>query len=308
MTGEFGRKLVKVGKKSLLTNSLTATAKLCGLIKIATMSNDFAQYVRTAVKPVKVAGPKAHGERAHSKYSASGAERWFSCPGSVNLSEGIPSKSSVWAKEGTEAHEVLEQLMIAEIRRLPTVTSYPTEMLRHGIAARDFIIGLHRQTPHSEIMVETRIYLDFIDPEMFGTFDGAVVDHFGTLHVFDYKYGAGVAVSPKENLQMIFYGIGLAHRFDWNFKRVRLWIVQPRIKGYEGPLYWDISIGELQAWVYQFQKAVDRVKRFPKKYVEGSHCHWCPAKSICPLKTEGKLEKAKAVFSIPIQKEIEDFY
>jgi hypothetical protein len=247
---------------------------------------------------------QGHAERAHSKFSASGAERWFNCPGSVELSEGRPDKSSVWAMEGTKAHEVLEDVMKAAISVGGTRVSHvkfapgiPREMQAHALHAANFILGLHGKTPDSEIMIETRIYLDFIHKEMFGTFDGAVVEHFGVLHVFDYKYGAGKMVSPKENLQMIFYAIGLAHQYHWNFKRVRVWIIQPRIKGYDGPLFWDVPILELRAYVARFRKAVERVEREPTTYVEGTWCHWCKAKSVCPLKQEAKTDRAIGIFS-----------
>lgn len=253
-----------------------------------------------------------HSGRAHSKFSASGAERWFNCSGSVALSEGLPDKSSVWSVEGTKAHEVLEDIMKVGMEfgfealakaRFDFRKGIPLEMVRYGLSAAKFILGLHAKTPRSEIMVETRIHLAFIHPEMFGTFDGAVVDHFGTLHVFDYKYGAGHAVSPKENLQMIFYGIGLAAKYHWNFKRVRLWIIQPRIKGYDGPLFWELGILELKERVRQFEDAVERVETQPNKYVEGSWCHWCKAKSKCPLKQQVKLDRAIEAFSsLPIKR------
>ena len=98
-------------------------------------------------------------------------------------------------------------------------------MVLYGEAAADYILWLWKEAPGSEILVETRIPLSFIHPEAFGTFDAAIVDYFGTLHVFDYKYGQGHAVSPTGNLQMILYGLGLAHRYQYNFKRVRLWII-----------------------------------------------------------------------------------
>lgn len=238
--------------------------------------------------------------RKHSKYSASGAERYFQCPGSVALSEGLPDRDNKYSIEGTQAHTVLEALMKSAIegytKILPLRDPVTASMISYGTHARDFIMDIHEKAPRSEIMVETRISLPFIHPEMFGTFDSAVVDHFGTLHVFDYKYGAGVPVGPEENLQMIFYGMGVAHQWDWNFKKVRLWIIQPRIKGYDGPLFWEIGILELKKYVDVFRKAVERVERYPNKFVEGSHCHWCKAKSVCPLKQQGKLAKAKAVF------------
>jgi hypothetical protein len=250
---------------------------------------------------------KGHSERAHSKFSASGADRWFKCPGSVELSEGLPDQSSPWAEEGTRAHEVLEKILLAAIESkrcgiaaVPTNVDpkAPREMITHGLSAANFIGSLHVNTQGSDILVETRIRLDFIHPQMFGTFDGAVVDHFGTLHVFDYKYGAGHAVSPKGNLQMIFYGIGLAHQYGWNFKRVRLWIIQPRIKGYDGPMFWELTLPEIQTYVGEFRAAVDRVEKMPGQFFEGQHCHWCKAKSICPLKREEKINKAKSIFSL----------
>lgn len=242
----------------------------------------------------------------------------MNCPGSVSLSEGIVQKPSVWAQEGTEAHEVLESFMMAEIDWCPEteqklhdiLKGKPHEMIEHARNATRFITDLHTLNRGSEIQVETRISLPFIHEAMFGTFDGAVIDHFGTLHVFDYKYGAGVPVSPgtlkNPNLQMSFYGMGLAHAHQWNFKNVRLWIIQPRVAGYEGPLYLEMRTEQLQSMVEVFRSGVRRVENNPDEYVEGSHCHWCPAKSICPLKREMKNDKARSIFSInPIKGEKE---
>lgn len=246
-----------------------------------------------------------HGERKHSKYSASGAERWFNCSGSVELSEGLPDKDSKYSLEGTHGHEILEQLMLigkehgARALDLASVFAMnaPREMILHGRKTAKFILRLHEKTPMSEVLVETRVYLTFIHPEMFGTFDGAVIDHFGTLHVFDYKYGKGHSVSPKNNLQMIFYGIGLAHKYHWNFKRVRLYIDQPRVRGYDGPIFWEITIEELRRFIPLFEKAVERVETQPKTYVEGSWCFFCKAKAICPIKNKDRVAKAKSVFA-----------
>lgn len=240
-------------------------------------------------------------ERAHSKFSASGAERWFRCPGSVTLSEGRPDKPSVWAEEGTKAHGVLETILKAAVAKEYVdklwASKVSKEMWHHGATAANFICRVRNGAPHADLMVESRVYLDFIHPEMFGTLDSAVIDHFGTLHVFDYKYGAGHAVSPRENLQMIFYGVAVAHRYNWNFKNARLWIIQPRIKGYDGPVFWEITIDQLRKYVTDFKLAVRRVLREPNRYMEGPWCHWCKAKPTCPLKTEGRQRKAIDAFA-----------
>lgn len=248
---------------------------------------------------------QSHQERKHSKYSASGAERWEVCPGSVALSEGQPDRDSPWAIEGTKAHEVLETILTVSIQVGAHRVFYPKfdrsipkEMIHHGTHAANLILGEWGSNPDSEISVETRIALDWIHPEMFGTYDGSVAAVFDTLNVYDYKYGQGHAVSAQDSLQMAFYAIGLAHKYDWNFKRIRMWIIQPRIRGYDGPTFWEIPTMELKTkWVDRFRRAVDRVESEPDTYVEGSHCHWCKAKRVCPLKTEAKIEKAKSIFT-----------
>lgn len=230
-------------------------------------------------------------ERAHSRFSASGAERWLKCSGSVALSEGLPDKSSPEAEEGTKGHAVLETILNGEQLKI----SPPIEMLNHAQDAAKFLSTLHARYINAEFLVETRVHLSFIDDEAFGTFDSSIVDHFGTLHVFDYKYGKHT-VSPIKNLQMIFYGLGLAYRYQWNFKRVRLWIIQPRIRGYDGPVFWELSILELKKYIEVFTKGIENVRRYPNRYVEGPHCFFCKAKSICPLKQKGKLDKAMSLF------------
>lgn len=249
-------------------------------------------------------------QRAHSKYSASGAERWTECTASVAASEGQPDVDTVWSKEGTEAHKWLEKILRAMLTPIRVNDrGAPTEMFGHALRAAQFIWKTGLQL-RAEVLVETRVYLSFIHPEMFGTFDGAVLDHFGTLHVFDFKYGAGHAVSPgtrrKPNLQMLFYGIGLAHHYQWNFKVVRLWIIQPRIKGYDGPTFLDLTIEELRSWVPFFEDAVRRVETEPE-FKEGSWCHWCKAKKVCPLKTVKVRDKAYDAFRAnPITREVID--
>lgn len=250
----------------------------------------------------------SHDTRKHAKLAASGSERWVNCTGSVALSEGLPDRSTPAADEGTRAHEVLDDLFQAALRHqwvnVPVIalnvyefrTKVPREMLDHAKRTADFILGVHRKHPGSDLLVETKVKLDFIHPDMWGTFDSAVVDHFGTLHVFDYKYGKGHAVSPRENLQMIFYGLGLAYRYQWNFKRVRLWIIQPRIRGYDGPAFWEISTKELVRYADLFRDAVLRIEKKPT-YKEGPWCFFCKAKGICPLKSEAKLDKARMVFT-----------
>lgn len=239
----------------------------------------------------------SHGERKHAKLSASGAERWLNCSGSVALSEGIPSKDTVWSKEGTLAHEVLEWVLEGDNGNLlqPAPLGATPEMIEYARQSARFIWGVERKTPRAQLLVETKVALPFINDEMFGTLDVAIVDHFDTLHILDYKYGRSM-VSPEENLQLIFYALGVAHTHHWNFKKARLWIIQPRVRGYDGPSFWDIEMTDLYKYVKVFKEGVARVAAEPTTYREGSWCYWCAGKAFCPLKTDGRKSRVKSLF------------
>ena len=43
---------------------------------------------------------------AHAKLSPSGAHRWMRCPGSVVLEAQYPDRGSIYAREGSAAHEL----------------------------------------------------------------------------------------------------------------------------------------------------------------------------------------------------------
>lgn len=44
----------------------------------------------------------------HAKLSASGSNRWISCPGSVELEEQFPDLENEYALYGTETHKLAE--------------------------------------------------------------------------------------------------------------------------------------------------------------------------------------------------------
>lgn len=241
----------------------------------------------------------------HAKFSASSMSRIEKCPGSVELSAGIPSRDTIWSIEGTKAHAVLETITKNQIADAPwmsgvlkQVPDASGEMIKLGKQASDFIIGQFYYDWHKDkkIAVESKITLPWIHDDIGGTYDSKIFEFFGTLHIFDYKFGVA-AVSPFENLQMLTYSIGEARKHNWNFEKARHWIIQPRIRGYDGPTFWDCSARELQLkWEPKLRSIVNTAIKYPKKYVEGSHCHFCNAKSKCPLKRDAKEEKARAAW------------
>lgn len=247
-----------------------------------------------------------HTERKHAKYSASSMERLEACPASAEASEGIPDKSNPWSIEGTEAHDVLEQILTVSRAAGAHRIFYPKfssgtdkTMIHHATHAANFILGIWGKAPGSTLLVEDKVDLEFIHPDTGGSLDSSVVEEFGVLDVFDYKYGVKM-VSPVQNLQMLTYAVGIAHKYNWNFKRIRMWIIQPRVRGYDGPMFWEIPTIEMKnVYLPRIEKIIDRAVNESDAFVEGPHCHWCKANKPgkCPLKTENKLEKAKSIFT-----------
>lgn len=238
-------------------------------------------------------------EKAHAKFSASGSERWLNCPGSIALSEKAPPQlESKYALEGTEAHSCLEVVMkndcsdavIKVLRK-----QYPDQMVNHAIAFYDQIVAL--LPVGSSLLCETKVSLDFVEEDMFGTVDSAIVDLFGVLWVIDYKYGAGRVVDPEENTQMIYYALGIAHKYNFNFEKVRLAIAQPRIIHKKGFFrHWDLEVPQLMEWTEKFKDGVKRCKDPFAELKPGRWCFFCPAQSICPAVEDRAYEEAQTDF------------
>lgn len=214
-------------------------------------------------------------------FSASGAERWLNCPGSVALEEASPpSADSPWSLEGTKAHELLES-------ELNGATIFGTgEMVGHVYRTAQKIKAIHKSAGGT-LFVERRVYALFLDPEMFGTCDAIIAGDDGWLHIIDFKYGAGHVVSPEKNPQLIQYALSVAESYNWDFDKVKMWILQPRA-GENWYKSWTITMDELQnIWWPVWAAGVGRVRKAPLKKINPGHwCHWCRAKLTCPAKQE----------------------
>lgn len=255
-----------------------------------------------------------HQERAHSKFSASGSERWLNCAASVELEETMPKEAnhdSFWSLEGTAAHELLEDYLMAEIWA-DVETKYEFDlrvdenMKRH---CRGTAIQIKKMAKlwGARVLVEKRIYNTFIHEEMFGTCDVIIPVYGDVLHIIDFKYGSGHIVDPTRNTQLIQYALGVAESYDWKFKNVSMHIMQPRA-GKKWHKQWSCTIEELKNyWLPIWMKGVARVDKGGNKPFIGSWCYWCKAKSICPAKINVSLEKTMNAFKdSPLTKGNED--
>lgn len=242
---------------------------------------------------------KTSEEKAHALFSASGSERWLNCEGSIELSKGLPDEEgSEASKEGTVAHSCLE--FICKNRKNPeaarkmALKTWSQEMVDHALTALDYVNSILKKYPDAQIFIETRVDASkFTMPGQFGTLDICIViPSIKKIFIIDYKYGVGLLVDPKDNSQLIYYGLGMLLKLGWNkFKTCELVILQPRREDDQGQTVrsWVTTSDVLLAWGTKFKTGVKKALRpnAPLKYGE-KHCFFCPARHKCPeLKEKG---------------------
>lgn len=255
----------------------------------------------------------------HAKFSPSAAERWFTCPGSVVLSKGIPESSSHFAEEGTQAHGLAKKWLLDESRAL----GYSAEMRDNVRFYVDHVKAL-AEGQDNILAVEQKVV---ITDDCWGTADAWIwKPHSETLYVRDLKYGAGVVVEVQDNKQLLSYGLGALLTSGFPAKVVNIGIVQPRIPHPDGPArskdYQAVDLIDFHA---DLLDAVDRVKRaelfgdlvarwrvsekqvdkdavqeWEGKFLHPSKkaCQFCPAAAVCPKVSRLAQEMAKAAFTV----------
>lgn len=264
----------------------------------------------------------------HSTHGPSSAVRWMGCPGSVKLEQGLKEAPSEYAKEGTLAHSFCEAevkhrfgLITAEsykdtIRKLKKRKLYDPEMERHSKSYSDFIYGIvgeHCGESH-DIMVEHMVRYENVAPGGFGTSD-CIIAFPGEVHVVDFKYGKGIAVSAVDNPQMKLYGYGAYRELNCllDIKTVYMHIFQPRLDNYSS---WNISADELRKWATEEVRIAAELTQSETPVYNPSPetCRWCKAKTKCRaradwLKQEEKspdlLTSAEIAALLPRAKELE---
>lgn len=259
---------------------------------------------------MKAADPNANAnQKPHASLGASSASRWINCPGSIRLSSGLAKTTSKYAEEGTAAHALAEMCLRYESDPragvgtpivVNGVSTMVTEEMADAVwiylnAIRDWKSTL---SPTTQTYIETKFNLGWMGREdLFGTNDAMLAEPFGQLVVFDFKYGAGVAVEAKGNPQLRYYALGAMA--DMAFETVTLVIVQPRAHYADGPVRYDtMDAQDLVAWGKTVLIPAAEATEKPDAPLRiGGWCKFCPALALCPRHHENALAVAKEVFA-----------
>ncbi len=247
--------------------------------------------------------------KAHSTLGASSSHRWWHCPGSIQLSVGMPNESSFFAMEGSCAHAVgeaaLNQGQDADafigrvIKEFPEI-EVDEEMAEAVQLYLDTVRDDMRAHEDAELSVETRFDLTHIHAGMFGTNDACVyLPSKAKLIVYDYKHGRGMPVEVENNPQMLYYATGaLTGKHNRPIAEIEVVIVQPRCSHPGGAVRrWSLTPLDLMDWINELQDAAKRTEEKSPTLVAGEWCKFCPAAGACPELQSHVLKAARADFT-----------
>lgn len=251
--------------------------------------------------------------KKHSILGPSSAKRWMNCPPSVRLTEKMPDTTSVWAAEGTLAHDIAELKVKKKFtdpmgeqtfkRRLKKLSEtklfdvdgkernpkeYWPEMLSATDAYLDFITGVvmsYSKRPH--VAVEVELAFDRYAKGGFGTCDCLVLGG-SELQIIDFKFGKGVPVSAENNPQMMLYALGAIELYGnfYDIHDIVLTIFQPRADG-DTVKQWSISRNALLDWgVFTVRPLAEKAFAGEGEFNDGEWCRFCRAKDTCRARAD----------------------
>jgi hypothetical protein len=213
---------------------------------------------------------------AHASLGASNAHRWLECAGSVQAEIGLPNTSSVFAIEGTTAHDLAELTLTTTDGALDLFADQ--EMADYVRIYTDYVRSLSDTA--DLVLIEQRVdYSDWV-PKGFGTAD-AIVLNGDTLNVVDLKYGMGVQVYAENNPQGMLYALGAYAEVNHiaEIKNVVITIVQPRLDHISE---WSISIEDLLRWAEWVTQRAEATQEDNAPRAAGEkQCRFCKAKHNC---------------------------
>ena len=240
-----------------------------------------------------------HADRDHAILSPSSAKRWINCTPSALLAEAAGSKSSVYAEEGTLAHEIAEYALTQYLEGVydPIIDEalpikdehlqnplFSIDMANYIRDYCDYVIGegyeMQKQDGACQMFLERKVDITDYAPDSFGSVDVTLVSD-KTIHIIDLKYGAGVKVTADHNEQMMMYALGALKDLGAlrDITDIRMTIAQVRLDHYDT---FEMSKGELLDWAEKVLKPAAKAAIQGKgKQVIGSWCGFCPVKAQC---------------------------
>ena len=232
-----------------------------------------------------------HTERKHARLSASRAERFMTCPGSVRLENQMPyDPPGEAAAIGTAIHDLSERILNGHEIDDPNVNQ---EHLAMAKEYADFINNLVENPRKKLIEVNVDAGLKSLHPALGGTADAVLVDG-NHLIICDLKTGR-VPVEAENNKQLMTYALGVMRQFNAPIDiTCTMHIFQPRA----GHSKWTVSGADLVNHGHALVHAAN-LALSPDAPTNPSHdaCKYCRAKTICPSMRQRVQDNARKDFA-----------
>ena len=242
--------------------------------------------------------------RNHAILSASGAHRWLNCTPSARLEEPLPDTSSIYAQEGTLAHDLGElelKRLLMEIdqseyrKQLKAIQShelYSAEMMGYIDQFATYVMEQYMEakerSPDAVIFLEQRLDFSRWVPEGFGTGDCTIISD-KVMEIIDFKYGKGVEVEAEDNVQMMLYALGAldTYGYIYDIDTVRMTIHQPRIDNVSS---WEMGADELLQWADEvLRPKAETAWAGEGEPIPGDWCRFCKVKNRCKARAEAAM-------------------
>ncbi len=239
-----------------------------------------------------------------TKIGGSSAARAIACPGSIPLSAKAPrQETSEFAALGTALHNCMERILEDPELDIHTLVGTTQTIDGHEIviteqhvnekllpalrAFDDFLNRIeHAGSGEAEFELEARVEWQRPLLGCFGT--GDVIGRAGSIgFVLDWKFGDGVMVEAKDNVQLRFYAgaaseTPLTAEFFDGVEYVWGAIVQPSEQR-KDPLSIDsFTLADLKVLKNDLVQSLNNSVKGIEAMKIGPHCRWCPAKPVCP--------------------------
>lgn len=238
----------------------------------------------------------------HARLSPSGASRWMTCSGSVRLEAPFPDRGSIFAEEGTAAHELAAAVLLSDKAAVDFIgteiavasNTYPVTREMADFV-QDYVDLVRAEAVGAELRVEQRLPIGQITGEegAMGTADAVILDVANrNIKVIDLKYGRGVRVEALDNPQLQMYALGALDQYSivGDFDTITMIIHQPRLNHVAE---FHIPLEGLEAFREQASSAAavvfealegDMTEDWRAQYLNAGpkQCKFCKAKATCP--------------------------
>lgn len=222
--------------------------------------------------------------------------RWSVCPGSVKASRGKVRKTSAYAEDGIQMHDIGADCLRKNLQAWehPDVDAEMAEPLQ--VYLDDCRADAE---PDDVVLIEHKFDLSSVYPGCFGTADFVRwKPRIQLLKVRDLKWGAGIPVEVTDNPQLRYYGLGALVSLKFPAARIDLGIVQPRCNHPAGPVRSEtidaIELLDFRGDLIAYAKKTEDPNA---PLVTGDHCRFCPAAPTCVALAARTQEVARLEFA-----------